>query len=142
MKPRQLDLPQLITILIDEHAISMAKLSRIHNHLLSSDFHRASEILDELKKNISQHIVDEEATILRKALDMFGKEGSKDLIEVFKEHRRIFDLFDRLSRTLEECYQDADLFREIRRVLSDHYRKEEDELFPKVLRRYMDKRTR
>ncbi|MEM1583693.1 MAG: hemerythrin domain-containing protein [Nitrososphaerota archaeon] len=142
MKPRQLDLPQLITILIDEHAISMAKLSRIHNHLLSSDLHRASEILDELKKNISQHIVDEEATILRKALDMFGKEGSKDLIEVFKEHRRIFDLFDRLSRTLEECYQDADLFKEIRRVLSDHYRKEEDELFPKVLRRYIDKRTR
>jgi len=73
---------------------------------------------------------------------MFGKEGSKDLIEVFKEHRRIFDLFDRLSRTLEECYQDADLFKEIRRVLSDHYRKEEDELFPKVLRRYIDKRTR
>lgn len=55
MRPRKLELPSLIKLLIDEHKESSGKLSRIEQLSIKGDYTETRKLIDELRSHLEQH---------------------------------------------------------------------------------------
>ncbi len=84
---RRIGLEDLVSTLLKEHEEFRQRLTELEE--ASGDKDRCVEIVSKLDEALRQHIVDEEATVLRVLLDAYGRDGGVDAIKVFKQHRPI-----------------------------------------------------
>jgi len=137
VKPRKLELPSLISLLIDEHKKSREKILRIEELIMEGDYMKTRELVDELKSSLEQHIIDEEAVILKEALRLLGREESKDIIEVFQQHKSIMNFVYQYINTIDSLQSGISIIKELRKLIDQHYEKEEVEIFPRILKLYL-----
>ncbi|MEM2991026.1 MAG: hypothetical protein QXQ02_07575 [Halobacteria archaeon] len=76
MKPRELELPALLERLINEHDEIKKSFRELSTLLFENKFLTVANKLEELKLIIDQHIIDEEAKILKFLLNTVSKEES------------------------------------------------------------------
>ncbi|MCL7383493.1 MAG: hemerythrin domain-containing protein [Thaumarchaeota archaeon] len=141
MRPRQLELPSLIKLLIDEHKKSREKLSRIEQLSIKGDYTETRNLVDELRTHIEQHIIDEEAIILKEALRLLGREDCKDVIEVFQQHKLIINFVHQYINLLDSPQSGVNIIKELRKLIDLHYEKEEAEIFPRILELYLREKS-
>lgn len=136
MNPRKLALPSLISLLIDEHKKSKEKILRIEELIMRGGYTKTRELVDELKSDLEQHIIDEEAVILKEALRLLGRENCKDIIEVFQQHKPILNHVYNIN-SVDSVESGINTIKELRRLIDLHYEKEEVEIFPRILKLYL-----
>jgi F0F1-type ATP synthase gamma subunit len=141
VRPRQLELPSLIKLLIDEHKKSREKLSRIEQLSIKGDYTETRNLVDELRTHIEQHIIDEEAIILKEALRLLGREDCKDVIEVFQQHKLIINFVHQYINLLDSPQSGVNIIKELRKLIDLHYEKEEAEIFPRILELYLREKS-
>jgi len=136
VNPRKLALPSLISLLIDEHKKSKEKILRIEELIMRGGYTKTRELVDELKSDLEQHIIDEEAVILKEALRLLGRENCKDIIEVFQQHKPILNHVYNIN-SVDSVESGINTIKELRRLIDLHYEKEEVEIFPRILKLYL-----
>jgi len=137
VNPRKLALPSLISLLIDEHKKSKEKILRIEELIMRGGYTKTRELVDELKSNLEQDIIDEEAVILKEALRLLGRENCKDIIEVFQQHKPILNHVYQYINSVDSVESGINTIKELRRLIDIHYEKEEVEIFPRILKLYL-----
>jgi hemerythrin-like domain-containing protein len=137
MRPRQLEIPSLLDTLVKEHGEVRTMLKDLSALMSDNKFLIAVDRIKVLKPNIDQHVIDEEAKVLKILLDAYGREKSARAIAVFQEHREIHQLIRELQ---ESVYLSSDKSREVMDALEDlterHFEAEESWVFPWVLETY------
>ncbi|MDW8092077.1 MAG: hemerythrin domain-containing protein [Nitrososphaerota archaeon] len=141
MRPRALDLEDLIEVLLKEHEEVRALLKRINALLQNGRYGELAEELNKFKPYLDQHVIDEEASVLKVLIDTYGREGADRFIRVFQEHREIHRLLQDMRRIAVETPERlAELKTEFSRVLERHFMAEESDVFPSALRVMKGKR--
>lgn len=141
MRPRKLELEELLKILVEEHGKVRSLLRRLNTHLQQDRYAEAAEELKEFKPYLDQHIIDEEATVLRVLIDSLGKKEAERAVKVFQEHRQIHQLISEMqSLATTEPERLAEMRNRLGEILEKHFRAEESDVFPLALESYK-KRT-
>lgn len=134
VRPRKLELEELINMLVEEHGQVKSLLNKLNTLLHEEKYAEAAEELNGFKPYLDQHIIDEEATVLKALMDAYGREGAGRAIKVFQEHREIHQLISEMrsvaSSSPERLAEKRD---RLRTVLERHFRAEEEEVFPWAL---------
>lgn len=134
MRPRELELEELLKILVEEHGRVKSLFNKLNALLQEGRYVEAAEELDNFKPYLDQHIIDEEATVLKVLLDAYGRKGAERAIKVFQEHREIHQLISEMrsvaSSSPERLAEKRD---RLGVVLERHFRAEEEEVFPWAL---------
>lgn len=138
-----MEFEELITILIAEHVEMKNGLSDLRIALSKDDFSSVTRILNELDRIFKQHITDEEAQVLRILIDAHGVKGADDAIKVFRQHRPIYTLMQKIGEfaalTPEEL---AARSGELNTLFEEHTGAEESRIFPKAISTYRENRHR
>ncbi len=135
MRPRSLEPQELVRILLEEHRMVKELLVRIHRLLAEGRERELAQAINEFKPYLDQHIIDEEATILKILLEAYGREEAESAIKVFQQHREIHQLITELTRA--ERPEDREEKRErLKKMLEDHFAAEESRIFPWALETY------
>ena len=133
--PRQMDFESLIRVLVDEHRVMAAGLSRMREAAAEGDFDAVVAALEELDSVFRQHIADEEAHILRLLIGELGVKGAEAEIKVFQQHRPIHRLMQLVaelaSKSAPEIAADQ---RRLNDLFLEHTSLEEQGVFPRALR--------
>ena len=132
--PRNLHIDELIEVLVKEHAVMKEGLRRTKQAAERKDFEDASRSLRQLDEVFRQHIVDEEAHILRLLVDELGMKGAEKEIRVFQQHRPIYRLMQIVSELAAK--EAADLSSEgakLNVLFDEHAGAEEEFVFPRAL---------
>jgi iron-sulfur cluster repair protein YtfE (RIC family) len=133
MRPRALDIDELITLLETEHERIRSALVELHGLLESGKLLEAMGIIKGMDETLIQHMLDEEATLLRAVIRAFGREGARESIEVFQEHVEIDSLIKEMKRSINAG--DAGLTGisvRLSAFLNSHFQKEQTTVFPCV----------
>jgi len=137
MRPRRLELPSLLETLVKEHEEVRTLLKDLSALISDNKFLAAIDKVKDLKSYIDQHVIDEEAKVLKFLLDTYGREKSARAIAVFQEHREIHQLIRELQESISLS---SDKSLEIRDALEEfmrrHFEAEESWIFPWVLETY------
>ena len=137
---RKMEFEELISVLIAEHAEMKRDLTEIKQAVSKRDFLSASRALQELDRLFKQHIADEEAQVLRVLIDAYGVKGANDAITVFRQHRPIYNLVEKVKRfaslSSEELASDED---RLRQLLEEHTLAEEGRVFPRAISTYKER---
>lgn len=143
MKPRKISVNELVKILMDEHEKSKYRLSEFEKLLKTGNYEAARELINHLKTNYEQHIIDEEAVLLRDAVKFLGRENCKDIIEIFQQHRPIMDMVQRIIDSVNDLQlrRMEDLLQDLRKILEIHYSREEVEVFPRILKLHEENKS-
>jgi len=139
MRPRRLELDDLIRILVEEHGKVRDLLVKLDMLLQAGRYTEAAEELKEFQPYLDQHILDEEAIVLKALLDALGRGGAARAIKVFQEHREIHQLISEMrsaASTPEKLVEKKDRLRE---TLERHFWAEEKDVFPSALDVYRRK---
>ena len=95
---------------------------------------KAIEMLKKLKKPILQHIVEEEARIMRIIVQK-AKEQSEQSIKILQDHKVIINFLEKRLPQLEASPQDiVDDVIKFGDEMRKHFSEEEDIVFPLVLK--------
>jgi len=133
--PRKLPIVELIGVLVEEHAVMKEGLLRIGEATARKDFTEVSRTLKRLDLIFRQHIVDEEAQILRLLVGELGRKGAEEEIRVFQQHRPIYRLMQEISKFASmpaaELQQGQ---KELRDLFEKHAFAEERRVFPRAER--------
>jgi len=135
-----MELDELVSVLIAEHAKMKEDLTQVRQATFNKDFASASRILKELDQMFRQHIADEEAQVLRILLDAYGVEGSEEAIVVFRQHRPIYELVEEVKKLAslpvgELAGDEGRLWR----LFEDHTLAEESRIFPKAIQTFKER---
>ncbi len=134
VRPRKLELGELLNMLVEEHRQVKSLLNRLNTLLQEERYAEVAEELNNFKPYLDQHIIDEEATVLKVLLDAYGREGAERAIKVFQEHKEIHQLISEMrSAALSSPEGLAEKRDRLRTVLERHFRAEEEEVFPWAL---------
>ncbi|MCS7145081.1 MAG: hemerythrin domain-containing protein [Nitrososphaerota archaeon] len=137
MRPRRLELQELIRVLVEEHGRVKALLTRLNGLLQEGRYGEAAEELVNFKPYLDQHIIDEEASILKLLLEEYGRMGAERAVKVFQEHREIHRLISEMQSLASSSPERlAELRDGLRDMLERHFRAEEGEIFPWALETY------
>jgi hemerythrin-like domain-containing protein len=132
-----MEFEELISVLVAEHAEMKKGLAQVKQAISNKDFASASRVLGELDRLFRQHIADEEAQVLRILLDAYGVDGSNEAIIVFRQHRPIYDLMEKIKKLaalpIEELASSEDV---LRQLFEEHTLAEESRVFPKAIQTY------
>ena len=135
MKPRKLGLELLIDLLEGEHRKVESELRAVSGMIAARDPGGLGRLLQSLDEELLQHMLDEESGVLRILIKAYGKEGSRDAIEVFQEHVDIMDLLRELDVSITADRQmSAELLKRLDRLMPEHFRKEDITTFPWALK--------
>jgi iron-sulfur cluster repair protein YtfE (RIC family) len=139
VRPRSLELFELIDVLLKEHEDIKKDLLDLKDAVDKKDYAKVNEIIIKFNQYLNQHIIDEEATLLKVLLNRYGREGSQDAIRVFQQHIRIHQLIDEIKSLLDSSPELINIKREeLANLLFEHFGKEEDYVFPLVKRAYKE----
>ncbi|MEM0441166.1 MAG: hemerythrin domain-containing protein [Candidatus Caldarchaeum sp.] len=141
MRPRRLELEELLKTLVKEHEVVRGLLTKLHT-LLQQDKHaEAAQELREFQPYLDQHIIDEEATVLKLFIDSLGRDGAALAVQVFQEHRKIHQLISEMQAMAETAPEKlTEMKGRMAEIFEKHFRAEETEVFPWALKLYKDKR--
>jgi len=73
VRPRSLELPELINVLLKEHEDTRKDLLDLKNAIVEKDYTKIGKIINKFDQYLNQHIIDEEATLLKVLLNMVVK---------------------------------------------------------------------
>lgn len=139
VRPRSLELFELINVLLKEHEDTRKDLFDLKNAIVEKDYVKISEIINKFDQYLNQHIVDEEATLLRFLLDKYGREGSQGAIRVFQQHIRVHQLINEIKSLLNSSPELINIKRdELANLLFEHFDKEENYVFPLIKKAYKE----
>lgn len=139
VRPRSLELFELINVLLKEHEDTRKDLFDLKNAIVEKDYVKISEIINKFDQYLNQHIVDEEATLLRFLLDKYGREGSQGAIRVFQQHIRVHQLINEIKSLLNSSPELINMKRdELHSLLFEHFDKEENYVFPLIKKAYKE----
>lgn len=131
---RRIGFEELISVLIAEHVKMKGNLKDVEAAVSKKDFDSASRILKGLDGLFKQHIADEEAQVLKLLIDAYGVRGAEDAIVVFRQHKPIYDLMERVKKLASLPADElAPSENELRRLFDEHALAEEARVFPKAL---------
>jgi hypothetical protein len=129
-----MEFDELISVLVAEHAKMKSDLAEVEAAVVKKEFNSASRVLKGLDGLFRQHIADEEAQVLKLLIDAYGVKGAEDAIVVFRQHRPIYDLMEKVKKLValsaEELASSGD---ELRMLFDEHTLAEETRVFPKAL---------
>ena len=128
---RHLSVDELVRVLLKEHKEVRALMAELENTLEEGP-KKVAEGMLKINDYLKQHIVDEEAVVLKHLLNTYGKENCEEEIKVMQQHRIIHGLLNE-GVTLSHSSAISSRFKEVKEVLEDHFKKEE-KIFPKVLK--------
>ena len=129
-----MEFEELISVLVAEHGKMKRGLADVEQAVVGKDFPSASKILRELESLFKQHIVDEEAQVLRLLIDAYGVKGAEDAIAVFRQHRPIYNLMEEVKKLASLAPEDlAEREAELRTLLYEHTLAEETTIFPRAV---------
>jgi hypothetical protein len=132
--PRKLDLEALIRVLVGEHAIMKEGLRRAKEAADKLDFESLSRALKEVDPVFRQHIVDEESQILRLLIDRLGVKGATEEIQVFQQHRPIYQLMKKVTELAAMPTAELEANQaKLGALFDDHTLAEETRVFPKAI---------
>lgn len=131
MKPRNLEIGELIDLLETEHARIKSTLSDIQKDIASGNIESAVNRVRDTDETLIQHMLDEEAVLLKAMIQAFGREGSWEAIEVFQEHVDIDSLVKEMKMSLDhgDGRREAIASR-LSELLLSHFEKERTKIFP------------
>ncbi len=123
-----------VASLVEAHGDIRRRLETIGTALKKQDSALAITSLRELREALDQHVVDEEARILKVLIDAHGREGAQDAIRTMQQHRSVHklinDMLDTLPRSAEEAHKKH---AELEKILREHFEAEERRIFPWAL---------
>jgi len=132
--PRKVGLEQLVSILLAEHVQMVEKLATVKRHADNRDYPAAAKAIRELDALFRQHIVDEEAQVLRLLIDAYGVKGAEEAIVIFRQHRPIYTLVEEVKKLASLSAEElASNEASLKSLLEGHTKSEEDRIFPMAL---------
>jgi iron-sulfur cluster repair protein YtfE (RIC family) len=134
LAPRPMDLTRLISTLIQEHGDVRRRMQDLGGTLMAGNSARAAELLEGLDWDLRQHIIDEEAQVLKHLIRVYGRDGAERDIKTMQQHRSIHRLMEDVGERLP-AWSDADLswYVELDSLLREHFKQEETQVFPRAL---------
>lgn len=140
MRPRKLNLPDLIDTLVSEHGEVKNLLRDLSVLIAENRFSEVGDRLKDFRSYLDQHVIDEEASVLKTLLDAYGREGSARAIVVFQEHREIHQLIKKLQEVVMLSRDEPAKVRDaLDSLMTRHFEAEESWIFPWVLETYRRK---
>ncbi len=131
--PRRLELDELIDTLVAEHRIIKEWLSTAREAAARGDYEAVGDGLRRIEPVFRQHIADEEAQILGILIGKLGVKGAEEEIRVFRQHRPIHLLIERVGELARRSSKELESSQEELRDLFDlHTLAEEGQVFPRV----------
>ena len=128
---------KFVSSLFDAHRDIRTHLDAIGAALKRGGMDNAITTLRELREILDRHVVDEEARILKVLIDAHGREGARDAIRTMQQHRLVHKLVNDMQAKAPASIQEASrLHAELVRILEDHFKAEEDRIFPWALETY------
>ena len=132
--PRRLALDVLVKKLVEEHSVMWNGIRKAREAAAKKDFEGVREELQRVDPVFRQHIADEEAQILGLLIRKKGVKGAAEEIEVFRQHRPIYNLMrlvqELASRSSAELEGSQE---ELERMFELHRKAEEEQVFPRAL---------
>ncbi len=123
-RPRSLELHELISVLLKEHEDTRNNLIALKNAIVQKDYVRVNEIISKFDNYLNQHIIDEEATLLKILLNKYGREGSQEAIRVFQQHIKIHQLINEIKNLLNKSPELISVKeKELNEILLEHFEK-------------------
>jgi hypothetical protein len=137
---RRMEFDELIAVLVAEHGKMKSGLAEVERVAAKKDFDSAAKILKSLDALFRQHIADEEAQVLKLLIDAYGVRGAEDAIVVFRQHRPIYDLMEKVKKLASlPLHELATSEGELRRLFDEHAHAEETRVFPRALLTYRER---
>ena len=134
MKPRELPVNELIEKLKEEHASLPAIIDDAIITYKTGNLSGAFPVIADVRETLSQHIIDEEAVLLKLLLDKLGKEASEPYIKILQEHTKIMKL---VEQSVESTYtgwtETENNLNTLKEELAGHHKQEEEVFYPKVI---------
>ncbi|MCW6158024.1 MAG: hemerythrin domain-containing protein [Thermoplasmatales archaeon] len=134
MKPRELPVNELIEKLKEEHANLPAIIDDAIITYKTGNLSGAFPVIADVRETLSQHIIDEEAVLLKLLLDRLGKEASEPYIKILQEHTKIMKL---VEQSVESTYtgwtETENNLNTLKEELAGHHKQEEEVFYPKVI---------
>ncbi|MEM1994903.1 MAG: hemerythrin domain-containing protein [Nitrososphaerales archaeon] len=130
---RPLGLREMVETLLSEHKGARSLLLELEELLLRDEAQKVAEGLIRLDRYLLQHIVDEEASILKRLINVYGSEKCEEEIRILQQHRIIYNILQECSK-LQELTALKQKFAELKVILERHFKDEEEKVFPKVLK--------
>ncbi len=134
VKPRKLELEQLVNLLEGEHRKVESDLKAVAAMIAARDQDNLGSLLQSLDEKLLQHMLDEEASILAVLIKAYGRERSAEAIKVFREHVRIREMMTGLRKKFEgdpvKCMESRN---ELESFMLEHFKKEDVRIFPLAL---------
>ncbi len=142
LRPREMALEDLVALLEKEHEDVRKEMFLISEMLLKGDSDTLSRRLASLDEELMQHMLDEEASVLRVLIQAYGRDGSEEAIEVFREHVEIKRLLDDLRKGIAENQEERMKTRDaLDTLLVNHFTKEDETIFPWAIRTHKSRST-
>ncbi len=134
MKPREFPVNELIEKLKGEHANLPAIIDDAIITYKTGNLSGAFPVIADVRETLSQHIIDEEAVLLKLLLDKLGKEASEPYIKILQEHPKIMKL---VEQSVESTYtgwtETENNLNTLKEELAGHHKQEEEVFYPKVI---------
>lgn len=134
VKPRELELEQLVNLLEREHRKVESDLKAVAAMIAARDKDNLGRLLQSLDEILLQHMLDEEASILAVLIKAYRRERSAEAIKVFREHVRISEMMTGLRKKFEgdpvKCMESRN---ELESFMLEHFKKEDVRIFPLAL---------
>ncbi len=134
VKPRKLELEQLVNLLEGEHRKVESELKAVAAMIAARDQDDLGRLLQSLDEILLQHMLDEEASILAFLIKAYGRERSAEAIKVFREHVRIREMMTGLRKKFEgDPVKSMESRNELESFMLEHFKKEDVRIFPLAL---------
>ena len=134
MRPRDLPMKELIEKLKEEHSTLPSVIDDAILTYKTGNLSGAFPVIADVREILSQHIIDEEGTVLKFLLDKIGKEAAEPYIKILQEHTGIMKLVDQsVESTYTGWTETENYLLQLKKTLAEHHKREEEEFFPKVI---------
>lgn len=134
MKPRDIPIRDLIEKLKEEHRALPDVIDDAIITYKTGNLSGAFPVIAEVRETLSQHTVDEEATLLKFLFDKIGKDQSEQYVKILQEHVGIMKL---MEQSVESTYtgwtETEGYLTTLKNTLAEHHKEEEEQLFPKII---------
>ena len=122
---------QVVSSLVEDHARFRRQMRDLGAALSEGNAAGAADLLRQFGTSLDRHVIDEEARVLRVLIDVHGTEGAADAIQTMRQHRRIRERTDDLSRAMTIATETAvATLTDLEKLLNEHFSAEERDVFP------------
>jgi hemerythrin-like domain-containing protein len=135
-------IPMMIERLKSEHIIFESNLVEIDNSIKRDNIKQAAQTVQDISDKIIQHAVEEEASLMRVIMHN-AKDESSETIKIMQEHNWVMNFLNNRVKVVKKVsassdpneYEEAkDELNEFVRNLREHFKEEEQIVFPLTLR--------